>query len=128
MRILKTITACTFIALFLMGNGNIYANLNTQTISQISPSNTSFEITIDGVKHTVPITLAPSFAPVTIKITENGNVIFQEVSQQTSMVIGDITADRVVGDGIDHRANENDIGQLRLEVSQNGIVLLNKKI
>jgi len=146
MTMLRIIITSTFIALFLIGNVNTYANPATPSKLQTTPINVTFEVIIDGVKYTVPTPLNPSSVPVTVKIIQNGNIIFRDISQDTSMVVSDIIEHRVhgdsidhgvtsqgidhrvVGDGIDSEVNVNSIEYPRLEVSQNGIVLLNKEI
>ncbi len=128
MKMLKTITASIFIALFLIGNGNTYANLNTQTFLESSPSNTIFEVIVDGVKYSVPIPLASSSVPVTVKIIQDDVLIFQDTFQHTTVILGDNVNQRVVGDGIDHGVVGDGIDHARLQISQSGIVLLDKEI
>jgi len=129
MRIARTIITSTFIALFFLSNGIIYANPLTQSHSQTSPINIIFEVTIDGVKYSIPTPLDASSAPVTVKIIKDGNVIFQRIANTSIMVVGDGIDHRVVGDGIDHRVVGDGIDHLiTLEVSQSGIVLFNKQI
>jgi len=127
MRIVKTIITSTFVALFLMSNGSTYANSFAQNQSQVTPTNITFEVTINGVKHSILTPLAPSLAPVTVKIIKDGNVVFQRITDTSLMVVGDGIDHRVVGDGIDHKVVGDGIDH-RVEVSQNGIILFNKQI
>jgi len=129
MRIVKTTLTSTFIALFFLSSGVIYANQVTLNHSQTSPTDIIFEVTIDGVKYSIPTPLDASSAPVTVKIIKDENVIFQRVANTSIMVVGDGIDHRVVGDGIDHRVVGDGIDHLiKLEVSQSGIVLFNKQI
>jgi len=135
MIVVRTIVTSTFIALFLMGNVNTYANLAPQNLQTIL-INTTFEVIVDGVKYVIPTPLTPSSAPVTVKIVQNGNIIFQGISRNTSMVVSDIIEHRLHGDTIEHRIgsgigyeiSENSIEHARIEISQNGAVLFNKEI
>jgi len=127
MRTVRTVITSTFIALFLMCNGSIYASSFTQSQSQVTPFNTTFEVTIDGVQYSILTPIAPSSAPVTVKIIEDGNVVFQRIAHTSLMVVGDGIDHRVVGDGIDHRVVGDGIDH-RVEVSQNGIVLFSKQL
>ena len=125
----RKIVTSIFLALFLISNGCIYANQVTQTNLQTSPINIIFEVSIDGVKYSIPTPINASAAPVTVKIVKDGNVVFQRIANTSIMVVGDGIDHRVVGDGIDHRVVGDGIDHIvRLEVSQSGIVLFNKQI
>ena len=125
----RKIVTSIFLALFLISNGCIYANQVTQTNLQTSPINIIFEVSIDGVKYSIPTPINASTAPVTVKIVKDGNVVFQRIANTSIMVVGDGIDHRVVGDGIDHRVVGDGIDHIvRLEVSQSGIVLFNKQI
>jgi len=120
MIIFRKIATLIFLALFLMSSGYSHANQFAQTNLQTSPINIIFEVSIDGVKYSIPTPIDASAAPVTVKIIKDGNVVFQRIATASIMVVGDGIDHRVVGDGIDHI--------MRLEVSQSGIVLFNKQI
>ncbi len=129
MRIIRTIITSSLIALFLMSNGSIYANQLPQNISQTPLNDIIFEVTIEGNKYSIPTPLNASAAPVTVKIIKDGSVVFQRLANSNISVIGDNIEHRIVGDGIDHRVTGDGVDHLmRLEVSQNGIVLFDKEI
>lgn len=113
----------------MMSNGYASANQFTHTSLQTNPVNIVFEVTIDGVKYSIPTPIDAAVAPVTVKIIKDGNVVFQRIANTSIMVVGDGIDHRVVGDGIDHRVVGDGIDHvMRLEVSQSGIVLFNKQI
>jgi len=73
----------------------------------------------------------PSSTPVTVKVISNdGSVVFEKTTTNSSMVIGDgIDHMRVVGDGIDHmRVVGDGIDHMRVQVSQAGQVIFDKKL
>lgn len=129
MRGVRIILTFTLITLFIVSNISVYANQMVQhKTSQIMPQNTNFEINVNGTKYAIQAPSAPSSAPITVKIIEDGQVVFQEVTQSESMVVSDGIDHRVVSDGIDHRVTHDAIDHRVLEVSQNGIVVFNQEI
>lgn len=130
MTTVKRVLNLTMIILFisLTSNINVFANSMVQNESQTVLFNSNFEVTINGIKYTVITPLSPSSAPVTVKIIDNGEVLFQQITRNFTMVVGDGIDHRVVGDGIDHRVTSDSIEHSVLEISQNGLVLLSSEL
>lgn len=125
---IKNALNLAMIILFISLTSNVFANSMIQNKSQIVLFNLNFEVTIDGNKHTVITPLTPSSSPVTVKIIDNGVVLFESITENSTMVVGDGIDHRVSSNSIEHSRLNNVADHKTLEVSQNGIVLLSKEI
>ena len=106
-----------------------FANTNSQQHTSSINYTTSFELNIKGGKYSVSTPSSSLFSPVTIKLMEDGNVVYQTLVQKSFMIFDDGANRRVVGDGIDHKVVGDGIDHLvTIEVSQNGMVLFTKQI
>lgn len=131
MKVVKRIFSIAIIILFisLIGNIGVFANSTIQNETQTHFLNSNFELTINGIKYTIITPLDAALAPITVKVIDNGKVLFERITKTSIMVVADGINHRVVGDGIDHRVVGDGIDHKKvLEVSQNGLLVLSKNI
>jgi len=134
MKVIKIILTATLITLLAIININAYASPMVKHItSPMMPTNTNLEININGVKYNVHVPQNVASTPVTIKIMDDSEIIFEHTIINNTRVTNDGADFRVVSDGIDHRITSDSVefhqdGDYILEVLQNGIIIFSKEI
>lgn len=140
--------------IFLMA-ATMLLTLNTSSVTASTlnitdicsnPLSGMFNLNINGVNHSIVTPFNSLTNSVTVRIVDNGMVVFECTAQTYIQIVGDgidhrivgdgidhrIVGDgidhRIVGDGIDHRIVGDGIDHRIVEVSQGGVLLFEKQL